>query len=49
LSEGQIQKIGLARALYGSLNILILDELTSSLNNETDIRTINHMNALTNK
>ena len=43
LSSGQIQRIGIARALYKNSEILILDEFTSSLdkkNEEKIMRTI---------
>ena len=36
ISGGERQKIALARALYKNFNILVLDEATSSLDNETE-------------
>jgi len=46
LSGGQIQRIGLARALYNKSKIIIFDEATNSLDNETEKSVMNEINNL---
>ncbi len=46
LSGGQIQRIAIARALYNNTQILIFDEFTSALDNETEVEILEQINRL---
>ncbi len=49
LSEGQMQRIGIARALYSERPILLLDEVTSALNEELEIEILKNLRDLKEK
>lgn len=46
LSGGQIQRLGIARAIYGLSDLLILDEVTSALDPENSDRIVNLVSSL---
>ena len=46
LSGGQRQRVGLARAIYHNPDVLVMDEATSDLDNETEHRVMQALNDL---
>jgi ATP-binding cassette subfamily C protein len=46
LSGGQRQRVGLARAIYHNPDVLVMDEATSDLDNDTEHRVIDALNNL---
>ena len=49
LSEGQIQRIAIARAVYNDAPVLLLDESTSALDEITEARVLDNIRHLKNK
>ena len=49
LSEGQMQRLAIARALYADAPVLILDEATSALDEATEKRLLEQLKTLTDK
>lgn len=49
LSEGQMQRIAIARAVFSNRPILLLDEATSALDEETSCQLLNNLHSMTDK
>lgn len=49
LSEGQVQRLSIARALLAKTPVLLLDEATSALDESTEFKVIENIKALTDK
>ena len=49
LSEGQMQRIALARAIYSDRPVLLLDEATSALDEQTEKKLLANLRAMTDK
>ena len=49
LSEGQMQRIAIARAIYSDRPILLLDEATSALDAETEKKLLENLRSMTDK
>ena len=49
LSEGQVQRLAIARAVFSNRPVLLLDEATCSLDPDTERRVLQNLSALPNK
>ncbi len=49
LSEGQLQRLAIARAIFSRRPILLLDEATSALDEETEAQVLRNLRAMTDK
>lgn len=49
LSEGQLQRLAIARALVGNAPIILLDESTSALDENTEAQVLTNLQSLDNK
>ena len=49
LSEGQTQRIAIARAIFADSPVLLLDEATSALDEQTEARLLENLKGLTDK
>ena len=49
LSEGQMQRLAIARAIFSGSPILLLDEATSALDAETERRLLENLRSMTDK
>lgn len=49
LSEGQIQRLAIARAIYSGKPVLLLDEATSALDEQTEAKVLENLRTLQNR
>ena len=49
LSEGQMQRLAIARAVFSESPILILDEATSALDADTERKVLENIRSMTDK